>query len=81
MTNTQLYLAIGVPLIFNTIFNTVLVLFIWSSLNAKIDALDRSLNKRLDDMNVSWRDALLRVEQVIDARLKHLEERWEENKQ
>jgi hypothetical protein len=33
------------------------------------------LNKRLDDLRDLWRAELRRVEEVIDERLKHLEER------
>lgn len=41
MTIAQLYLAIGVPLI----FNTVLLMFIWS-------ALDRRLSELRDDIKI-----------------------------
>jgi hypothetical protein len=40
-------------------------------LTAKIDAL----NTRFDDMRDLWRAELRRVEEVLDARLKHLEEK------
>jgi hypothetical protein len=33
------------------------------------------MNKRLDDLRDLWRAELRRVEEVIDARLKHLEEK------
>jgi hypothetical protein len=41
------------------------------NINAKFDAI----NQRFDDMRDLWRAELRRVEEVIDARLKHLEER------
>jgi len=63
MTNLQLYLAIGVPIL----FNTGVTLFVYMALNAKIDAMER----HLVDL---WRSELRRVEEVLDARLKHLEE-------
>ena len=56
MTNVQLYFAIGVPLVYNTLLFGILIAYI----NAKFEAQTQ---------------ALLRVEQVMDARLKHLEER------
>ena len=60
MSNAQLYLAIGVPLLFNALTTSLLLLFIQA---------------RLDGMEKVWRSELHRVEEVLDARLKHLEER------
>lgn len=56
MTDAQLYLAIGVPILFNALGFTLLILYVQS----------------LKDL---WRSELRRVEEVLDARLKHLEER------
>jgi hypothetical protein len=53
MSNEQLYLAIGLPIIVNVLFNSMLAVL-------------------LKDL---WRAELRRVEEVLDARLKHLEER------
>ena len=58
MTDTQLYLAIGVPILFNALGFTLLILYMQS-------------------MRDLWRAELRRVEEVLDARLKHLEERLE----
>jgi hypothetical protein len=66
MTTQQLYIAIGVPMLFNAALIGVLMAYI----NAKFDAID----KRFDDMRDLWRAELHRVEEVLDARLKHLEE-------
>jgi hypothetical protein len=33
------------------------------------------MDARFDDMRDTWRSLLRRVEEVLDARLKHLEER------
>jgi aryl-alcohol dehydrogenase-like predicted oxidoreductase len=63
MTNEQLYLAIGVPMLFNAGLSVALALFIVS--NAKFEAV----NKRFDDMRDLWRAELHRVEGVLDARL------------
>ena len=60
MTDTQLYLAIGVPIVANF---AMLALFY------------TALNQRLNDLRDLWRAELHRVEEVLDARLKHLEER------
>ena len=74
VTNEQLYIAIGVPLL----FNTALIGFVIAYINARfgkndvrLDAIDR----RFDEMRDLWRAELRRVEEVLDARLKHIEER------
>jgi len=43
--------------------------------NRRIDKLDRKIDLRFDDMKETLRSELHRVEDVLDARLKHLEER------
>jgi len=93
--NVQLYLAIGVPILFNaTLLGLVIGFFNpkLDALNAKFDAkfdagLDSvnsrfdavnsrldAIDKRFDDMRDLWRAELRRVEDVLDARLKHLEQ-------
>ena len=78
MTNEQLYLAIGIPVLFNAAMMGLLIAYI----NARFSGSERSINqhfdaidKRFDDMRDLWRSELHRVEEVLDARLKHLEER------
>jgi hypothetical protein len=46
-----------------------------SDINARISELRSHMDARFDDMRDMWRGELRRVEEVIDARLKHLEER------
>jgi hypothetical protein len=81
MTNLQLYLAIGVPMLFNAILFAVLMAYInakFVGVNGKFDGVNGrfdALNQRFDDMRDLWRAELRRVEEVIGARLKHLEER------
>lgn len=53
MTNQQLWLAIAVPIIFNT--TALLLVF-------------GALNQRFTDMRDLWRAELRRVEEVLDAR-------------
>jgi hypothetical protein len=43
--------------------------------NSRISDLRAHMDVRFDQMRDLWRSELYRVEQVIDARLKHLEER------
>lgn len=82
MTNTQLYLAIGLPILFNGLTTVLLYVLltkriddVQEAVNRRIGDMQAAFNKRLDDMTALWRESLLRVEQVMDARLKHLEER------
>jgi hypothetical protein len=73
LTDTQLYLAIGVPILANATLIGLLLAYI----NAKADAAQKNfdaLNRRFDDMRDLWRAGLRRVEEVLDARLKHIEE-------
>jgi len=60
MTDTQLYLAIGVPILMN---------------GAMLLLMNASINKRIDDLKDIWRAELRRVEEVLDARLRHVEEK------
>ena len=74
VTNEQLYLAIGIPLLFNATMIGLVVAFI----NVKFQGIDgrfAAIDKRFDDMRDLWRAELHRVEEVLDARLKHIEER------
>ena len=88
MTNEQLYLAIGLPALFNAVLITLLVAYIhakFEGVNSKFDGVNTkfagidarfdAINRRFDDMRDLWRAELHRVEEVIDARLKHLEGR------
>jgi len=86
MSNVQLYLAIGVPMLFNALLCAILIAYInakFDGVNAKFDGVKGQfdgvktqfdgINKRFDDMRDLWRAELRRVEEVLDARLKHLE--------
>jgi len=67
MANVQLYLAIGVPILANAAMFTLMLVH----MNSRFGAMDQ----RFSDMRDLWRAELHRVEEVLDARLKHLEER------
>lgn len=74
VTNEQLYLAIGIPML----FNVTMIGFVVAYFNARFDKIEvrlDAIDKRFDDMRDLWRAELRRVEEVLDARLKHLEER------
>jgi hypothetical protein len=46
-----------------------------SDTNTRISELRSHMDARFDETRDLWRSELYRVEQVLDARLKHLEER------
>ena len=46
-----------------------------TDMNTRITELRSHMDARFDDMRVTWQAELRRVEEVLDARLKHLEER------
>jgi hypothetical protein len=92
VTNQQLYLAIGIPMLFNAGLIGLLLAYI----NARFTTVERSMeqrfigvdqrfasidqrfaamDKRFDDLRDLWRAELHRVEEMLDACLKHLEER------
>ena len=80
MTDTQIYILIGVPML----FNALLIMLVIGIMNAKFSALEEKfksiyqrfdqINQRFDDMRDLWRSELHRVEEVLDARLKQLEQ-------
>ena len=53
------------------LFNAVIVTLLLAYMSSKFGAIE----KRFDDMRDLWRAELRRVEEVLDARLKHNEER------
>jgi hypothetical protein len=82
MSNAQLYLAIGVPIVLNTVVSLVIYTLLaqrltdsHQSLNTRMTEGFAAINQRFDDMRDLWRAELRRVEEILDARLKHLEER------
>jgi len=65
--STQIALSIGVP--------TLAVLISILINNSRLGDMRAHMDARFDDMKDMWRSELHRVEEVFDARLKHLEER------
>lgn len=68
MTNEQLYLAIGVPMIFNALL-IALVLAQIASVRNEMASFRSEVNQRFNDSRDLWRAGLRRVEEVLDARL------------
>jgi len=102
VTNEQLYLVIGIPMLFNATLIGLVIAYInakiarveskfdgvnsrfdavnarFDAVNSRFDAVDQrfdAIDRRFDDMRDLWRAELRRVEEVLDARLKHIEER------
>ena len=46
-----------------------------TDMNTRISELRSHMDARFDDMRVTWQAEWRRVEEVLEARLKHLEER------
>lgn len=71
VTDLQLYLAIGVPMLFNLGGFALLYSTLSRQISTEVSSLRAEMNARFE----AWHQALLRVEGVLDARLKHLEDR------
>ncbi len=75
MTDTQM-LILALPSVLSVIAVLVGILINNSRLsdtNARLTELRSHMDTRFDDMRDMWRGELCRVEEVVDARLKHLE--------
>ncbi len=92
MTDQQLYLIIGAPMLFNAVLIGLVVAYInakfdgqngilserFNAINQRFASIDQrfdAIDRRFDEMRDLWRAELRRVEEILDARLKHLEER------
>jgi len=81
MNDTQLFLAVGMPTLV-VLIGILINHWQVSAINARItdlrvdtNARFQEMNTRFDDLKDTWRAELRRVEEILDARLKHLEER------
>lgn len=74
VTSEQLYILVGVPMLFNATLIGLVIAYI-NARFGKVDARFDGIDKRFDDMRDLWRAELRRVEEVLDARLKQIEER------
>ena len=87
MTNEQI-VAIVAPMAFNGAIIGLMVLWMrtkFDAIDRRFEATDEkfhgvnqrfdAINQRFDDMRDLWRAELRRVEEILDARLKHLEQR------
>jgi hypothetical protein len=75
MTDTQIYIAIGVPILVNIIFNGTIAMLMSNHFNALLAAMQAEFRALLEVQQQLFTEKLRRVEEIIDARLKHLEDR------
>ena len=47
----------------------------FNAVDGRFDLMHGEMNRRFDDTRDMWKSELHRVEEILDARLKHLEER------
>ena len=83
--STQLALTIAVPtltVLVGILINNSRLSDLKGDVNSRISDLRADMNtrfdhveRRFDDMKDMWRSELHRVEEVLDARLKHIEDR------
>jgi hypothetical protein len=73
--NQILALSLAVPNLLAVLMGILINNSRLSDLRAHMDARFNQVDRRFDDMRDMWRSELHRVEEVLDARLKHLEER------
>jgi hypothetical protein len=74
----QLALSISVPtfaVLVGILINNSRLSDLRAEMNTRFDEMNLMMDRRFDDMKDMWRSELHRVEEVLDARLKHLEER------
>jgi hypothetical protein len=67
LTDTQLYLAVGVPVVMNAAMLTLAVMRLGQRIS--------DMGQRINDLAKLFAERLRRVEEVLDARLKHVEEK------
>ena len=81
MTNEQLFLAIGVPILFNGIAITLLAVTLTSRISGVETVLNKRIddvNKRIDDMRTEFRELLAAERRAWDANFKHVLDKLDE---
>ena len=73
VTNLQLYLALGVPVLLNAVLIGLLMAYI----NAKVDALGSKFEARFDVVDARFVAVYQRFDD-IDRRFDHMEERFDD---
>jgi hypothetical protein len=74
----QVALSVGVPtlaVLISMLINNSRLNDLRAQIDSRLSDLRAHMDARFDDSRETWRAELRRVEGVLDARLKHLEER------
>jgi hypothetical protein len=75
MTDTQIYIAIGVPILVNIIFNGTIAMPMSNHFNARLAAMQAEFRALLEVQQQLFTEKLRRVEESSTPGLKHLEGR------
>ena len=75
MSDTQLYVAIGVPIVGNIIFNGTIAMLMSNHFNARLAAMQSEFHALIEAQEKLFTEKLLRMEQVLDARLRLIEDK------
>ena len=76
MDNVQAILTVSVPtlaVLVGILINNSRLSDLRSYMDKRFDSMERRSDQCFEDLKETWRAALHRVEEVLDARLKHLE--------
>jgi hypothetical protein len=76
MDNVQAILTVSVPtlaVLVGILINNSRLSDLRSYMDKRFDSMERRSDQRFEDLKETWRAELHRVEEVLDARLKHLE--------
>jgi len=76
MDNVQAILTVSVPtlaVLVGILINKSRLSDLRSYMDKRFDSMERRSDQRFEDLKETWRAELHRVEEVLDARLKHLE--------
>jgi regulator of PEP synthase PpsR (kinase-PPPase family) len=76
MDNVQAILTVSVPtlaVLVGILINNSRLSDLRSYMDKRLDIMERRSDQRFEDLKETWRAELHRVEEVLGARLKHLE--------
>jgi hypothetical protein len=74
VNDTQLFPVVGMPTL---VVSIGILINLWqvSAINTRITDLRQDIDARFNDLKDTWRAKLGRVEEILGARLEHLEDR------
>jgi hypothetical protein len=80
MNDTQIAIALSsvptmITVLVGILINNSRLTDLRINMDRRFDNMQAEMNRRFDESKDLWRSELHRVEEILDARLKHLEER------